>query len=161
MRKIGNLLCKLTICCVIFGANFILQKFCPCKINDKYKVCLIVVQNFFSRHNALKIWHKLHKHHPNPPKWMYFQSELLLIASARDRWPMDWTIVLRQTELFKVFICFSSYPLISPGVWCKSTPHTNTFVWPCGHQRRVISLILEDDLMCLRDSPPPLQRKPR
>ena len=105
------------------------------------------------RDNALDIWHKLHKNHPNPPKRMYFQSELLPIASARDRWPVDWTIVLRQAELFKVFICFSSCPWISPGIRCKSTPHTNTFVWPCGHQRRVISLILEDDLMCLRDSP--------
>ena len=59
----------------------------------------------------------------------------------------------KQNYLFKVFICFSSCPWISPGIWCKSTPHTNTFVWPCGHQRCVISLILEDNLMCLRDSP--------
>ena len=37
--KIGNLLCKLAIYCVNFGVNFIFQKFCPCKKNDKYQVC--------------------------------------------------------------------------------------------------------------------------
>ena len=40
MRKIGNLLCKLAIYCVNFGENLILQKFCLCKKNDKYEVCL-------------------------------------------------------------------------------------------------------------------------
>ena len=25
-----------------FGVNFILQKFCPCKKNDKYEVCVFV-----------------------------------------------------------------------------------------------------------------------
>ena len=39
MQKIGNLLCKLAIYCVNFGVNFILQKFCLCKKNDKYQVC--------------------------------------------------------------------------------------------------------------------------
>ena len=38
MQKIGNLLCKLAIYCVNFGVNFILQKFCLCKKNDKYEV---------------------------------------------------------------------------------------------------------------------------
>ena len=38
-RKIGNLLCKLAIHCVNFGVNFILQKFCLCKKNDKYEIC--------------------------------------------------------------------------------------------------------------------------
>ena len=37
-RKIGNLLCKLVIYCVNFSVNFILQKFCLCKKNDKYEV---------------------------------------------------------------------------------------------------------------------------
>ena len=37
-RKIGNLLSKLAIYCVNFSVNFILQKFCLCKKNDKYKV---------------------------------------------------------------------------------------------------------------------------
>ena len=42
-RKIGNLLCKLAFYCVNFGVNFIFQKFCPCKKNDKYQVCCIQV----------------------------------------------------------------------------------------------------------------------
>ena len=37
-QKIGNLLCKLAIYCVNLGVNFILQKFCLCKKNDKYEV---------------------------------------------------------------------------------------------------------------------------
>ena len=37
---IGNLLCKLAYYCVNFGVNFILQKFCLCKKNDKYQVCV-------------------------------------------------------------------------------------------------------------------------
>ena len=38
MQKIGTLLCKLAIYCGNFGVNFIFQKFCPCKKNDKYEV---------------------------------------------------------------------------------------------------------------------------
>ena len=37
-RKIGYLLCKLAIYCVNFGVNFIFQKFCQSKKNDKYQV---------------------------------------------------------------------------------------------------------------------------
>ena len=42
-RKIGNLLCKFAIYCVKFGVNFIHQKFCLCKKNDKYEVCLMIM----------------------------------------------------------------------------------------------------------------------
>ena len=37
-QKIGNLLCKLVIYCVNFGVNFLFQKFCLFKKNDKYEV---------------------------------------------------------------------------------------------------------------------------
>ena len=37
-RKIGNLLCKLAIYCVNHVVNFIFQKFCPSKKNDKLEV---------------------------------------------------------------------------------------------------------------------------
>ena len=35
---VGNLLCKLAIYRVNFGVNFMFQKFCLCKKNDKYEV---------------------------------------------------------------------------------------------------------------------------
>ena len=43
---IEDLLCKLAIYCVYFGVNFILQKFCLCKKNDKYQVCYLLESNF-------------------------------------------------------------------------------------------------------------------
>merc|ERR1712004_191150 len=39
-QKIGNLLCILSLFTRFFGVNFILQKFCSCKKDYKYLVCL-------------------------------------------------------------------------------------------------------------------------
>ena len=39
-EKSGVFFTDLTQKLAFFGVNFILQKFCPCKKNDKYKVCL-------------------------------------------------------------------------------------------------------------------------
>ena len=48
-RKIGNILCKMAIYCVNFGVNFILQKFCLCKKNDKYEVWTYVWHSYTLR----------------------------------------------------------------------------------------------------------------
>ena len=59
---IGNLLCKLAIYCVNFGVNFILQKFCLFKKNDKYEVCPCIRHLIISVTKKVKVlesilWH--------------------------------------------------------------------------------------------------------
>ena len=98
-----------------FGVNFILQKFCPCKKNDKYQVC----------GHPHQPDHPDHPHHPDCPS--HPGHGILTVQSKGSDMPSTtWSTLVFPSESFMTLcICHwkqFQYPTsgdkcLSPGIF--------------------------------------------